>query len=353
MKNIFQKQNLNKTSFFLNYQQIRGLYETNEENIDENNSNYCRNIPQNVEMIRNNNEIIETKRRECFTSDNKKLEQKNSIILDKNQNYVNKNSNNYSQEIVSDWLNKKSFPVPIAPKFSSPVLTPMQQKIALDLTKRMSNSEQCLPIASIQSKTNIFSGLTSHPNLFRSISVDESQLMKNKMFLNEGIDIKPKRAPSSLDGHLDDNNNDLYGEHRKEKKRNLNIFHAAKYRNRKKQQLEVLFNEENELQKKNCLAKMQIEKLESTILTLIWQQTKKSFNAQTVFICPVCGCALTEVQKLRSHINMLHNDTEALMKFLMVQKSPTFINNNNNNCNNSTNTVPNSTISVPFHLNNK
>lgn len=208
--------------------------------------------------------------------------------------------------------------VPSPPKFLTPLMTPMHQKIALDLTKRMTihNSEPCLPMSSLQSPPVCHSGFPSHPSLFRSTSVDECQLNKNKLAFNE-MNGKPKRGPSSLDGHLDDNNN-----FQKEKKRNLNIFHAAKYRNRKKQQLELLFTEETQLQKKNCLAKVEIERLESTILSLIWQHTKKSFQSRTVFCCPVCGNVQTEVPKLRSHINMLHNDTEALMKFLMLQRSP-------------------------------
>jgi rubrerythrin len=159
------------------------------------------------------------------------------------------------------------------------------------------------------------------------------------------MSIKHKRAPSSLDGHLDSSKieNEYSPVCRKEKKRNLNIFHAAKYRNRKKQQLETLFQEENELQKKNIQAKVQIEKLESTILTLIWQQTKKTFNSQTVFSCPVCGNVQKEVARLRSHINMLHNDTEALMKFLMLQRSPTITS--------TITSASTSSTSVPFRVN--
>jgi hypothetical protein len=179
----------------------------------------------------------------------------------------------------------------------------------------------------------------------RSTSVDDCHFNKNKISFSG----KHKRAPSSLDGHLDSskNDNELEPVCRKEKKRNLNIFHAAKYRNRKKQQLETLFQEENELQKKNMMAKVQIEKLESTILTLIWQQTKKSFNSQTVFSCPVCGNVQKEVARLRSHINMLHNDTEALMKFLMLQRSPTITSPTIS----STITSASTSVSVPFRVN--
>ena len=206
------------------------------------------------------------------------------------------------------------------------------------------NSEPCLPISSLQSPPVCHPGFPSHPSLFRSTSVDECQLNKNKFAFN-GINTKPKRGPSSLDGHLDDNNN-----FQKEKKRNLNIFHAAKYRNRKKHQLEMLFSEETELQKKNCLAKVEIERLESTILSLIWQHTKKTYQSRTVFSCPVCGNVQTEVPKLRSHINMLHNDTEALMKFLMLQRSPPFASpaiTANNSANQSTNSSPSVMPSMP------
>ncbi|CAG2110736.1 unnamed protein product, partial [Medioppia subpectinata] len=315
---------------------IRGLYETNEENSDENNFDNsftnCRNISQTVETISS------TKAKE-FQSYEKKLEPKEVIVLDRNKNL---NENNVSREFANNWLNKNSVWIPSPPKFPISPLNQIQQRNALDLTKpldmnRAQNglSDNCHPISSIP-VSNGYPHFGSHPSLFRSISVDECQLNKNKHLMN-GFHDHEKRAPSSLDGHLDDNNNDMDTDYRKEKKRSLNIFHAAKYRNRKKQQLETLFSEENELQKNNCLAKIQIEKLEATILSLIWQQTKRSFSGQTVFTCPVCGNVQNDVPKLRSHINMLHNDTEALMKFLMLQRSPTFTNSVNNTNNNSTN----------------
>ena len=314
------------------------------------------NVSQTVET--NSPIISDTKGKQFLCSDRKLVpKEKELIILENNvRNY------SHNQEFVSDWLNKKSFPnripIPNPPKFVAPVMSPaIQKSIALDLTKRMSvhTSEPCLPMSTIGSSPVCLSGFASHPSLFRSISVDESQLNKNKFPFDE-INGNSKRSigrPSSLDGHLDSNNNDSEPDFRREKKRNLNIFHAAKYRNRKKQQLELLFNEESELQKKNCLAKDEIDKLESTILSLIWQHTKKTFQSQTVFSCPVCGNVQNEVPKLRSHINMLHNDTEALMKFLMLQRSPPFAKpaiSANQSSNNSTKSVvvPNSTVSVPY-----
>ncbi|CAG2163934.1 unnamed protein product [Oppiella nova] len=326
---------------------IRGLYETNEENSDENNFDNsfanCRNISQTLDNTTtaptNSPTTSPAKPKDYQSYDNKKLDQKEVIVLDRNESLkANTNSRVSPESGNNNWYNKASVLVPNPPKFTIPALNhhpqPIQQRSALDLTKPTDSTAATkaqytgLPVHTIHRPLgNGYSGggghFTSHPSLFRSTSVDECQLMKNKLLMANGF--HERRAPSSLDGHLDDNNNSVdESDYRREKKRSLNIFHAAKYRNRKKQQLETLFTEEQELQRSNSSAKIQIEKLEATILSLIWQQTKRPFSGQTVFTCPVCGNVQNEVQKLRSHINMLHNDTEALMKFLMLQRSPTF-----------------------------
>ncbi|XP_054163300.1 putative uncharacterized protein DDB_G0282133 [Oppia nitens] len=374
---------------------IRGLYESNEENSDENHSKYsnsfatnCRNNVQQT-VDNNNTTAVATTRHKLKhqikdhhlvddqkigvnnnnininisnNNSNSNKSQQNDIIWLSDRNGSNETSpavtNNHKPEFTNEWP-KKSVWIPSPPKFSPPTppaLTSLQQRIALDLSKPFDlnlnnrahhhNHQLSSDLLNHRNTLHMAGGgryplfpHIHHPSLFRSTSIDESQLNRNKLAMN-GYNIADdflvgdhlrKRAPSSLDGHLDDtnsNSNDLISDYRKEKKRSLNIYHAAKYRNRKKQQLETLFTEETELKNSNNLAKMQIDKLESTILSLIWQQTKKSVNdsQQTLFRCPVCGNVQTEVQKLRSHINMLHNDTEALMKFLMLQKSPSFTN---------------------------
>lgn len=162
----------------------------------------------------------------------------------------------------------------------------------------------------------------NHHFLMRSISVDAASLRSNSA--TPEYPQRKRRASSSCDGQFLTPDCDP---HRKEKRRNLNVFHAAKYRSRKRAQLDDLFNEEKHLQKQTIDNKCQIEKLEAAILTLIWQQTRKvevvNSNSRTVFVCPACGNTQGDAAKLRSHLNMLHNDTEALMKFLILQKSPT------------------------------
>lgn len=301
---------------------VRGLYETNNvENINEDDYDYNRNESKITETVQTISptimETIETTQQMCC---NRKSKDKQNVFIDKNSNICH-----VKEELVNEWLNNKKLSSN-PPKFLSPM--------ALDLTKRIvQNNERTLIPISMSSSSS-----STHPSFCRSISVDGC--MTDKMVIN----VKEKRSPASLDGHLDSSKNEDFEPNcRKEKKRNLNIFHAAKYRNRKKQQLETLFGEENELMKKNTMAKVSIDKLESTILSLIWQQTKKSSNSKTVFICPVCGNSQTEVGRLRSHINMLHNDTEALMKFLMLQRSPSITS--------TTSKASSTSTSVPFHVN--
>jgi hypothetical protein len=85
---------------------------------------------------------------------NSKFEEKETIFVDRNSNICN-----VKEEEVNECPNKKLSLNPNPPNFISPKLTDMQQKIALDLSKRMAhNSDPTLiPVRIFKSTKNLFS----------------------------------------------------------------------------------------------------------------------------------------------------------------------------------------------------
>lgn len=91
------------------------------------------------------------------------------------------------------------------------------------------------------------------------------------------------------------------------KKKNQNTYHAAKYRDRRRQRIEKLFGEKDNLElEKNGLMK-HANDINLSIIDLIRKRTLvKCTPGQQVFRCPVCSMLFGQVDDIRVHLKQKH-----------------------------------------------
>lgn len=91
------------------------------------------------------------------------------------------------------------------------------------------------------------------------------------------------------------------------RKKSQNTYHAAKYRDRRRQRIEQLFTEKDNLEKLRSIYVENVNSINVSINELIQTQTLwKATTGQYHYKCPVCQIEFTNIGTIRSHLSAKH-----------------------------------------------
>ncbi len=93
------------------------------------------------------------------------------------------------------------------------------------------------------------------------------------------------------------------------RKRCQNLYHAAKYRDRRRQRMEQLYGEKDALERAQGGHMAKINSLKQQIVNLISQRTVRvspGGGGSKTYHCPVCGAVFTATDAIRAHLFSVH-----------------------------------------------